>query len=240
MSSKIDVYSTAASLQEDDLRSKTVVVIDVLRATSTIITALQNGAKGIIPVQDMGDASKIAINLDSSQFLLCGEKDGKKIEGYHLGNSPLEYTKKVVNKKTLILNTTNGTKAIGRAVGANKILIGGFLNLSCVVEKLKTLTGEIIILCAGWKNRLSLEDMLCAGMIVHELNEGDLPQNARDGAKIAFALYDAFGRDIEKVVAESNHAVRLRHLVDSGDVAYCTRINEIPILPTFEDGMIKA
>ena len=238
MYNRLDVFSTAASFQEEEVRGKTIVVIDVLRATSSIVTAVNNGAKAVIPVEDMGAAGKIAVNLDPANYLLCGERDGVKIEGYHLGNSPLEYSTDVVKDKTLILNTTNGTKAISKAVLAKKVIIGSFLNISVVVDELKKTDSEIILVCAGWKNRLSLEDTLCAGNIIYNLMGGTLDPEARDGAKMAFALYEKFKGDILGVVKESNHAVRLRKLVDGADVEYCCSIDKIPIVPTFEDGVV--
>lgn len=239
MQHKLDVFSTALSFQEEDVREKTIVVIDVLRATSTIVTGLNNGARAIIPVLDMAEAGKIAGNLDSSQYLLCGERDGEKIEGYHLGNSPFEYTPEVVKNKTLILNTTNGTKAITKASQADILIISSFLNVGRVVEELKETENEIILVCAGWKNRFSLEDMLCAGNIIFELMDGNLVPDARDGAKMAFTLYEKFRSDIEGVVRGSNHAVRLRNLVDESDIIYCCQVNSIPILPVFDDGVIS-
>ena len=238
MNSKIDVFSTAFSLQEEVARGKTIVVIDVLRASSTIVTALGNKAKGVVPVADMGEAHKIAQNLDASQYLLCGERDGKKIEGYHLGNSPQEYTEDAVGGKTLIFNTTNGTKAIARSVGAESVIIGSFLNLGAVVEELKASEGEILLLCAGWKNRLSLEDMLCAGKMVHELAGGQLPETASDGAKVAFVLYERFANDIEGVIMSSNHAQRLKNLVDGSDISFCSQVNTTNVLPVLKEGII--
>jgi len=132
----LDVFFSSQSFQEEELRKKVVVVIDVLRASSTIITALMNEAKGIIPVEDMGEASRISQSVDSDNLLLCGEKDGIKIQGYNLGNSPFEYSPEVVKNKTLIFNTTNGTKAIKKAVGSAELYIGTFLNLSTIVNTL--------------------------------------------------------------------------------------------------------
>jgi 2-phosphosulfolactate phosphatase len=238
MSNKIDVFSTANSIQEEDVSDKIIVVIDVLRASSTIVTALENGARGIIPVEDMEEASKIAQNLDASRYLLCGEKDGKKIEGYHLGNSPLEFTKDKIADKTLIFNTTNGTKAITRANLADKIIIGSFLNLMAVVNELKQTDSEIILLCAGWKNRLSLEDALCAGNIVYDLMDGRLPEDASDGAKVAFVLYEKFKDNVSDVIQSSNHAVRLKNLVSTDDVTYCGQVNIFDTLPVFNEGII--
>jgi len=234
----IDVFSSAKSFQEEDLRGKTAVIVDVLRATSTITTALHNGAKGIVAVEDMSDASKIAQNLDAAGYLLCGEKDGVKIEGYQLGNSPLEYSEDVVKGKTLILNTTNGTKAITRSSLAKEILIASFLNLSSIVKELKASGKDIVIVCAGWRGRLSLEDMLCAGQIVHELVDGELFEHARDGAKVAFGLYQKYGDNLLEIVKQTNHAVRLKDLVDSKDVEFCCKVDKCNVVPAMNDGII--
>lgn len=238
MTTQIDVFSSTQSVSEEDLRKKTVVVIDVLRATSTIVTALASKARGVIAVRDMNEASKMAMNLDASRYMLCGEKDGIKIEGYDLGNSPLEYTRPRVEGKTLILNTSNGTKAISKASGAKNVIIGSFLNLNAVVEALREIDNDIVLVCSGWKGRISLEDLLCAGQILYELWDQQLPVRATDGAKAAYSLYEKFGDNIEEVVQQSNHAVRLKGLVQTDDVTYCCQLNKLNILPVLKEGII--
>lgn len=235
---KLDVFYALHSFQEDELRDKVVVVIDVLRASSTIVTALMNGAKAVIPVADMGEASKISMNVDSDNYLLCGEKDGEKIEGYDLGNSPLEYSKDVVKGKTLIFNTTNGTKAIKKTLGSSQVFIASFLNVGTVVKQLSEVNKEIVLVCAGWKGRLAFEDMLLAGNIIHDLCSGSLGDDSRDGAKVAFSLYDRYGKDIAAVIHKSNHAMRLKEIVGADDVDYCCQINTTDILPRLHEGMI--
>jgi len=237
MIKELEVFTAATSFQEDEMRGKTAVMIDVLRASSTIVTALANGARGVIPVADMGAGSKISQSMDTENFLLCGEKDGEKIEGYDLGNSPLEYTPRLINGKTIILNTTNGTKALMRASLARHIVVASFLNLSGVVEYLKD-KERIILVCAGWRGRLSLEDLLCAGNIIYELTNGELPETAFDGAKVAFGLYEKFGDDIEKTVQSSNHARRLQDIVGTEDLSYCSRVNVMNVLPVMKEGII--
>ncbi|NGP77759.1 2-phosphosulfolactate phosphatase [Balneolaceae bacterium YR4-1] len=237
MIKELEVFTSATSFQEDEMRGKTAVMIDVLRASSTIVTALANGAKGVIPVADMGAGSKISQSMDTENILLCGEKDGEKIEGYDLGNSPFEYTPELVNGKTIILNTTNGTKALMRASHARHITVGSFLNLGSVVEYLKD-KERIILVCAGWRGRLSLEDLLCAGNIIYELTSGELPDTAFDGAKVAFGLYEKFGDDIEKTVLSSNHAHRLQDIVGTEDLSYCSRVNAMDVLPVMKEGII--
>lgn len=238
MKNNIDVFVSVPSFQEEDIRGKAVVVIDVLRASTTMITALDNGAKGIIPVDNMDAAGRISQSLDSPQYLLCGEKDGKKIEGYHLGNSPLEYTADVVEGKTIILNTTNGTKAVKKASNALSLMIGSFLNMDQIVARLNEMDCEIALLCAGWRGRLSLEDLLCAGNIIYDLNDGSLPKNACDGVRVAFGLYEKFGDDIEGVIKTSNHAVRLSEIIDTDDITHSCKSNISDVLPILKDGII--
>jgi len=235
---RLDVFFSSRSFNEDELRNKIVVVIDVLRASSTIITALKNGAKGVIPVDDMADASKISQSVDSDNYLLCGEKDGKKIEGYDLGNSPSEYTPEVIGGKTLIFKTTNGTKAMKKSVNAVNVYVAGFLNISIIVEELRNANLDIVLVCAGWQGRLALEDMLLSGQIIHELVNGRLHPDARDGAKVSFGLYEKFGHDIESTVLNSNHAVRLKEIVGDEDTIYCCQTNITDVLPVLKDGII--
>jgi 2-phosphosulfolactate phosphatase len=236
--SYIDVYFSVQAFQEEELRGKTAVIIDVLRASSSITTAISNGAKKIIPVADMSDAMKIANTMDQKDFLLCGEKDGSKIEGYHLGNSPAEYTPDVVENKTLIFNTTNGTKAIKKSSLANKIYVGTFLNQQAILNALKEHEDEIVLVCSGWQGRLSIEDTLFAGSIVHSIVGGNLPDSAKDGAKVAFGLFEKFGDDLEGAISKSDHAKRLAELVPNGDISFCCKVNEFDVLPGMRDGIL--
>lgn len=236
--SNINVFFSADSFHEDELRDKAVVVIDVLRATSTIVAALMNGARGVIPVEDMEEAGKISQNVDSDNYLLCGEKDGVKIQGYELGNSPLEYTPEIVNNKTLIFNTTNGTKAIKKSLGSASVYVASFLNVSTVVEALRVEQNDIVLICAGWKGRLSLEDMLLAGNIIHSLYNGQLSDNANDGAKVAITLFEKFGSDIASTIHHSSHAVRLKNIIGDEDIDYCCQTDICNLLPLLNDGII--
>ncbi|MEX2600046.1 MAG: 2-phosphosulfolactate phosphatase [Balneolaceae bacterium] len=234
----LDVFFSVQTFHEEAVRGKTVVITDVLRASSTIVTAIANGAKGVIPVGDMGEASKISQNVDSDNYLLCGEKDGIKIEGYDLGNSPLEYTPERIGGKTLILNTTNGTKAIKKSLTAETIYIAAFLNLDAVVQRLQESDREIIIVCSGWRGRLSLEDMLLAGNIIYRLTDGELSNKSTDGTKVAFGLYEKFGNDLESAISHSNHAVRLQGITETDDISYCCQVNTTDVLPVLQEGII--
>lgn len=235
-----DVFITGRSFQEDEVKGNIVVVIDVLRASSTMTVALHQGAKGIIAVPDMGAASMMAAKLDPRSFLLCGERDGRKIEGYHLGNSPREYIEAggKLKNKTLIFNSTNGAPTLARCAAAQEVLIGCFLNAAAVLRYLKTRPADqIIFVCSGWKSRLSLEDTLCAGYLLNSLLEGRRPANAPDGAQVALALYDRYQNDIPTAISESNHAERLRKLGAAADLPYCALLNETDLLPIRKEGM---
>lgn len=240
MIDSIDVFSSSISFSEQDVRDKTVVVIDVLRSCSTIQTALENGAAGIIPLGSNDDAGRYTRYLDSASILLCGEKDGKKVEGYQLGNSPLEFSKETVSDKTILLKTTNGTRAITRSSGAARILIGSFLNLSAIADILKQ-DGEkeVLLICSGWNSRLSIEDMLCAGAITHKIFDNKLPVDSTDGVKVAFGLYEKFGSDIPALIRDCNHAKRLRDLGYEEDVSYCSQVDLYSSIPSMHEGVIS-
>lgn len=237
-SNYIDVFFSVQTFQEEDLRGKSAVIIDILRATSSITTAIANGAKKVIPVEDMGDASKIAHTMDSNDYLLCGEKNGVKIDGYHLGNSPLDYTPEAIEDKTLIFNTTNGTKAIKKAGLANRIYIGSFLNQQSILNKLTEHDDEVVLICAGWRGRLALEDTLFAGSLLYHLFDGQLPQQTKDGAKVAFGLYEKFKDQLEETIKGSDHAYRLSQLVPENDIPFCCQVNKFDVLPGMRDGLI--
>lgn len=235
---KLDVFFSLNSFNESELRDKTSVVIDVLRASTSIVTALMNGAGAVIPVADMGEASKIAMNVDSEKYLLCGEKDGVKIDGYDLGNSPLEYTRDVVEGKKLIFNTTNGTKAIKKSFGSASVCVASFLNVSAITDYLKSQNKEIVLVCAGWKGRLAFEDILLAGNIIHSLAGGEIPDKSRDGVRVAFSLYEAYGNDLHSAILKTNHAERLKLLSGPDDIEYCCQTDITDVVPYLNEGMI--
>ncbi len=234
----VEVYLTSASVEEEHVRGRTVVVVDVLRASSTIVTALQNGARSVVPVRDMADASRIAQHLDPSIYLLAGERGGKKIDGYHLGNSPAEYGAEVVRGRDVILNTTNGTRALMRAREAEHLLVGCFLNAARVVEAVRALGREAVILCAGRSNRISLEDTLCAGLLLHRLWDGAEPPRATDTAHVAFTQYLHDRADPMAALRRSANAHCLIENGDGSDLAYCLQIDHLPILPYYKDNRL--
>lgn len=235
---KVEVFLSSWNLDEEDVRGRTVIVIDVLRACSTIVTALNNGARSVVPVLDMAEAGKIASNLDQQSYLLGGERDGQKIEGYHFGNSPLEYTPSAVRDRTVILNTTNGTVALSHARAAEHLIVGCFLNASRVVEFARRAALDVTIVCAGWRNRVSLEDTLCAGLFLYELWNGVEPESSSDTAHIAFTQYANDRGDLAAALYRCNHARWLSKQGFADDVSYSFQIDAVPVLPYYDDSRL--
>src|SRR2546429_1127966 len=163
---KIDVYYTPLGLNSGDLTGRAVVVIDVLRASSTIVTALAAGAKAIVPAASSEEAVRLTSNLEKNGIVLAGERRSLKIEGFGLGNSPREMTPENVGGKTLFLATTNGTPALLSAQGGDPVMVAAALNFSAVAERARGLfaqRGELVIVCAGREKQFALEDAYTAG-----------------------------------------------------------------------------
>lgn len=234
----IEVFLTSNGIEEDDVRGRTVVVIDVLRACSTIATALQNGARAVVPVLDMAQASKVAANLDPNVYRLGGERGGEKIEGYHLGNSPLEYTREQVEGRDVILNTTNGTKALTRARGAQHLVAGSLLNAGRVVDFIRQAGTDVTIVCAGRQNRISLEDTVCAGLLLDRLWNDTEPTFVSDAANAAYTLYAHDQPDVSERLRRANHVQRLVEMGYADDVEYCFQVDALPVLPYYRDNRL--
>lgn len=168
MDAKLNVYALPSLVAEEELKGKTVVVIDVLRATSTICCALDAGAKAVIPCLEIEEAWRIAEQFSPDEVVLGGERGGLPIEGFDLGNSPDEYQPESVSGKSLVFTTTNGTRAMRHCRQAARVLIGSFLNASAVFQELVTLE-EVHIVCAGTEGQYSRDDVLMAGLLVERL-----------------------------------------------------------------------
>ncbi|MEK9135657.1 MAG: 2-phosphosulfolactate phosphatase, partial [Bacteroidota bacterium] len=194
---RVDLHFTPHQIDELALRDKTVVVVDVLRASTSIATALNNGAKEIIPVTTVERAVKISGNLFGDYVLRGGERNGKMIEGFNLGNSPFDYSEEKVKGKAIIFSSTNGSMAIEKARFARHVAICGFVNIALVTEFMKELRQDFIIVCAGNNGMFSLEDSVCAGMLVHKLSEDDgVELLLSDAAIAATMLYRGHSRSL--------------------------------------------
>jgi len=222
------------------LAGKLVVIIDVLRASSTIVTALANGCRGFIPILSPDQAKKKAQQFEKERILLGGEREGIKIEGFDLGNSPREYKREAVKDKTIIFSTTNGVKTLEMAKGAHRIIIGSFLNLQAVCNYCINYRGDILIICAGKEGRFSLEDAACAGMIINSLR--DVFSGACQEVDVnltAQLLYVKFGNNILEILRKSQHGRYLESIGLGEDLKFCSQLDFFHIVPIFRDGIIS-
>ncbi|MEM1128550.1 MAG: 2-phosphosulfolactate phosphatase [Bacteroidota bacterium] len=230
-----DVFLTYAHVTPEDVHGRSVVIIDVFRASSTIVTALHQGARAIIPVQDSAEAGKITSHLDQDSYLLAGERGGEQIEGYHLGNSPLSFTPDQVTGQIILLNTTNGTQAVAHAQESTHMVIGCFLNVSSVVSFLEAADRPITLVCAGWRRRVSLEDTLCAGLLLDRLWGGQPPAKLSDAVQVAYGQYERAAADLHGALLRCDHAQRLISMGAADDVQYCTQVDALNALPYYRD-----
>ncbi|MEP7234099.1 MAG: 2-phosphosulfolactate phosphatase [Ignavibacteriota bacterium] len=240
---KVRVYFSPNTLDEIDLRDKTIVVIDVLRASTTITYAMNAGAREVIPVSSVDQAMKIVGNLFSTSTILCGERGGKRIEGFKLGNSPAEYTPEAVEGKALILTTTNGAVALTKAKYARHCFVGSFVNLSAVVRVLSELpdleeTG-LVIICSGREDEFSLEDALCAGMMLTKLAEYVPNIELTDGARTVLSDFHSYGHDIYGTLLLSDHGKYLSSIGFAEDIISSSKVDSVPIVPVLEQSVIK-
>lgn len=235
---RIETLFTTNEIDESAVKGKTVVVIDVLRVCTTIAYALTNGCERIIPVDTVEAATNLTASLDKKVTLLGGEKEGKRIDGFNLGNSPLEYAPEVVKGKTIIMATTNGTRAVWKSQAAKEILIASFVNMSPVVDYLgKAGGGLLTIVCAGKQGRFSMEDAVCAGMLI-ELLTKESSIDLSDGSAAARLLYRLNERSIDALLMECEHGRYLRSIGFEKDLDVCGKVDSLRILPIVKEGRI--
>ena len=223
-----------------ELAGKLVVIIDVLRASSTIVTALANRCRGFIPIFSPDQAKKKAQQFEKEMVLLGGEREGVKIEGFDLGNSPREYKREAVKDKTIIFSTTNGVKTLEMVKGAYRIIIGSFLNLQAVCNYCTNYKGDISIICAGKEGKFSLEDVVCAGMIINSLKDVfPVARQETDTNLTARLLYEKFGNNILEILRKSQHGRYLESIGLEKDLKFCSQLDFFHIVPIFRDGIIS-
>ncbi len=226
-----------ALLQLYDINNSIVVIIDVLRATATIATALYNGAKCVIPVDSVAKCIELGKQIDA---ITAGERDGKIAEGLIHGNSPFEYPREFVSGKTLVLTTTNGTKLLHMALdkGAGSIISGSFPNLSSVCDYLLLQNQNVILGCAAWKDKVNIEDMLFAGAVINRI-KNNFSVNC-DSSQIAETLYTVANEDLFGFIKQKNasHYHRLNDYGLEKDIRYCLTPDIANVLPFYEEGKL--
>lgn len=249
MVKKVDVYLTQSLITDDlFLKDKNVVIVDVLRATTTITVALSNGAREIIPAESVTIAARISKGLGKS--LLCGERNGVVVEGFQLGNSPFEYKSEVIKDKSLIFSTTNGTVSITKARHSKSCILASFVNLSLAAEHIKSLNDDVIIVCSGKLNNFCIEDAVCSGVMISSLLAGDdskkdyeLNDSAYACLKLAVKLAMKSGvvsdGKILDMLKKSEHGNYLISLGFGEDLKLCSEINSYSHMPVYHNGTIK-
>lgn len=236
---KLNVLFSPVNADELYFTNKTTVVIDVLRASSTIITALSNGAMEVIPVASVDFAVKLSGGMFGGKTLLGGERNTKMIEGFALGNSPFEYSNSVVDNKYIVFYSTNGSKAIVKAKYSENLFVGSFNNLKAVADHLAKLNSDVEILCAGNNNRFSLEDSACAGMLIEEMRKKETNVELSDSSLAALALYNEFGTNILEMLKHSEHGKKLLENGFEKDLEYCSNYSVTSSIPSFDGNTLK-
>lgn len=231
----LEVCLSPALLHLYDLKNSIVVIIDVLRATSTICTALYNGAAKIIPVDEVDKCITLGKQLHA---ITAGERDGKIAPGLQHGNSPFEYPREFIEGRTLVLTTTNGTRLLHMAKDALQIVTGSFPNLSAVCDYLSARRQNVVLGCAAWKERVNMEDTLFAGAVVSRIRE-HFELNC-DSALAAETLYREARSDLFGFMKNASHFKRLSRFGLEKDIQYCLTPDVANVLPVYREGALVA
>ena len=226
----IEVCLTPELIHQHDLKGKLVVVVDVFRATSCIVTGLANGVKAIRPVGEVEEAK----TWGKKDYLMAGERGGIKVPEFDMGNSPFEYQSEQVKGKKLVISTTNGSQAVLKSEGAEEIIVGAFLNLESVAEYVLQSKSDVLIHCAGWKGTPNLEDSLFAGALIDECAEEMKPIG--DAALVVHQLYIGNHENLFGIAKQSSHAERLAGFGIEEDLEFCMAESEYQVVPRLVDG----
>lgn len=234
----IDVVISAEHIKPEKFKGRVIVVIDVLRATSVMVTALNNGCDKIIPVKEIEEAIDIA-REDRDYYLLGGERGGVKIENFDFSNSPLDYTREIVKGKSLVMTTTNGTRAIKNSEEADRIFIASLINGRAVAEKLAKLNKDVTFVNAGTDGEFSMDDFITSGYIIDCLKDIIKDEcTSTDIAKTSEYIYKT-NPSIISFVKDALHYKRMKELNYYNDLRYCLSKDLVSIVPEYRDGEIK-
>jgi 2-phosphosulfolactate phosphatase len=238
---QIDIQLLPIQPNPELLSDRSVVVLDILRATSVIVHALSQGAREFIPVLSVDEAFEMKKDFPPGSTLLGGEKDTQPIEGFDLGNSPREYVRERIKDKRIILRTTNGTRAFHLVSRGRAVLVGSFFNLEATADRCVELGWDLLIFPSGDEGCFSLEDTVCGGMIIDQvLKKGEKGIILTDASRAAHILYKKFETDLTEAFHLSHHGNKLIGLGRGDDLPYCARTNIIQLAPVFKDGVIRA
>jgi 2-phosphosulfolactate phosphatase len=238
---RIDVLYGTQQLSPQDLQGRVVAVIDVLRASTTIAAALANGARAVIPFESSEEAVTRSKQFERGAVRLAGERRMLKMEGFDLGNSPLEHTREAVEGKTVLLATTNGTRALLGVPGARDVVVASYVNLTGVSTMLRAaLRGgaDITIVCAGQDRQFALEDAACAGRYVYHVCKRLPGVDVNDAALAASLIDRKYGDNLMRLFATAAHGRALAAAGFEEDLAACAAVDSFPVIPIYQDRQI--
>ncbi|MFP5356131.1 MAG: 2-phosphosulfolactate phosphatase [Gemmatimonadota bacterium] len=235
---RLDVFFGAQGLTSADVQGRVVVVIDVLRASTTIAIALANGARTVIPFESAEEAITRSKSFERGDYKLAGERRNLIIPGFDLGNSPAEYTRETVEGKTILFTTTNGTGALIAVQAAREVIVGAYVNFTAVCAMARAAArarSDIAIVAAGSERHFALEDAACAGRYVRVIRRGLADVVLNDGAVAALQLERRHGNDLPRLFAESTHGRALAEAGFADDLIVCGAIDAYPVVPVYQD-----
>jgi len=230
---RVHVALSPAEFPEAPLSGRTALAVDVLRATTAAVAACEAGCRRLVPVPDVAAAEALR---DGPDTLLAGERGGEAIAGFHLGNSPAEFTSARVAGRTVVLTTTNGTAAMLAAAGATAVGLAALTNVTAAARWALLQGRDVSILCAGDNGAFSLEDAVCAGLLVARLADGAPGAVLAEGAVAALGIGRYYAARLERLAEDSPWARKLRRLGRAADVAACLRTDVSDVVPAFAAG----
>lgn len=231
---RLETCFSPALYEPDEHRDSIVVIIDILRATSAICTAFANGVESVIPVAGVDEARE----YKKKGFLVAAERDGFVLDFADFGNSPFNFTREKVEGKTVVYSTTNGTGIINMASSASKIVIGSFLNISALSGWLAKQENDVVLFCAGWKNRFNLEDTICAGSYAERLMATSLYSSICDSTHAAIDLWSLAKIDLPGYIEKAAQRTRLRDKGLDDCLAFCLTTDFTDKIPVIKSGIL--
>ena len=235
---RIRAVASYEDIERRELQGKTAIMVDALRAGATIITAVHNGCDRIVPADEPSEAAAIK-RISEGNVILCGEVDARKVSGFDLGNSPLEYTRESVRDQVILFATTNGSAAVRYLSSAEHVLVGTFLNASAVARRACELGLDIVIVCAGMDGQFSTDDALAMGCIIERILRLVPDAQMDDLAKVSLKLYKDAGPSLADALEGSASYEFLKNLKFYDDLEYCTREDMFEVVPEYIEGVIR-
>ena len=238
---RLDVFFGGHQMTPADIQGRVVLVIDVLRASTTVSVALNNGAKAVIPFASSDEVIDRAKQFEREDVLLAGERKMNMISGFDLGNSPREYTREVVEGKTVLLTTTNGTVVLAGLQGARDVVVACYVNYSAVSAMIRAAArgaSDVTIVCAGRDKQFALEDAACAGRFARGVTRRLANVRLNDAAQACCLLDKRYGDDLDRLFEDSEHGRALKEAGFAEDLAVCAEVDAHPVIPIYQDRQI--